>query len=672
MAFSFGSGTSGQQSGGLFSTSNATNSKSLFGSAGGNSGFSFGQPSTSTPATGENKPAGLFGQTTDNKTGGGLFGATPTAGGGGGGGGGGGLFGNPNPTPASSQPPGTPSQSAAPKSLFGSTTPAPSAGGNIFGNPSTTPAGQPPTTSLFGASTGASQPASSAPTFAFAKPGAPASAAAPDPSATPLFGQVKSDNSSNLFGQKPATTQPSSTGNLFGQAATAAPSATTSSVFGNPADAQPKPAAGGWSFGQASKSDKPAESAPSAASTASKPFSFPVAAASGQPSNPPSSAPQPATSLFTPAAQSSQPASTSSPAPAQGLFGKPAEPSSQPTKPLFSLGGAATTATSQSPAPAVEKPAFSFGNQASTSSAASPAPATTTAAPASTFKLGATPATNTTTNILSTATPNAAAPSTAAPASGGLFSAKTATTAPAPAPAAGGPFAASTAPATSTTTTANPTFATTSAQQQPGQSNLSASMAGPVPPHQSRLRNKTMDEILTRWASDLTRYTKEFKNHAETIAHWDQIIVDNSMKIDKLYVKTRTCEKQTMSVEMQLSAVENQQNELEAWLNKYESDVDDILSKDGPAQNELGGPDQERERTYKLAEKLGERLDDMGRDLQSMIEEVNAANASLGKGNNSDEPVSLVADVIAPKTNICTGYTNCQDPQFSSQSIISH
>lgn len=148
-----------------------------------------------------------------------------------------------------------------------------------------------------------------------------------------------------------------------------------------------------------------------------------------------------------------------------------------------------------------------------------------------------------------------------------------------------------------------------------------------------------MDEILTRWASDLTRYTKEFKGHAEQVAHWDQIIVDNSSKIDKLYVKTRTCEKQTMSVEMQLSAVENQQNELESWLSKYEGDVEEMLAKDGSGQSEPGGPDQERERTYQLAEKLSERLDDMGRDLQSMIEEVNAANSGLGKSNKVDEPV---------------------------------
>ena len=110
-----------------------------------------------------------------------------------------------------------------------------------------------------------------------------------------------------------------------------------------------------------------------------------------------------------------------------------------------------------------------------------------------------------------------------------------------------------------------------------GTSALAASTAGPLPPSQSRLRNKTMDEILTRWATDLTRYTKEFKTHAETVAKWDQLIVDNSSKIDKLYLRTRTCEKQTTSVEMQLTAVENQQNELDAWLSKYEADVEEML-----------------------------------------------------------------------------------------------
>lgn len=95
-----------------------------------------------------------------------------------------------------------------------------------------------------------------------------------------------------------------------------------------------------------------------------------------------------------------------------------------------------------------------------------------------------------------------------------------------------------------------------------------------------------------------------------------------------------------MSVEMQLSAVENQQSELEGWLTKYENEVDEMLSKEGSNPPEVGGPDQERERTYKLAEKLAEKLDDMGRDLEGMVEEVNSANSSLSKTGKADEPVS--------------------------------
>ena len=112
-------------------------------------------------------------------------------------------------------------------------------------------------------------------------------------------------------------------------------------------------------------------------------------------------------------------------------------------------------------------------------------------------------------------------------------------------------------------------------------------------------------------------------------------------KISKLYNTTALSERQTASVEMQLTAVENQQNELNSWLTKYEREVDEMLARNAANQAELGGPDEERERTYKLAEKLGERLKDMNRDLESMIEEVNAANASLNKNSKADEPVSL-------------------------------
>jgi nuclear pore complex protein Nup62 len=161
-----------------------------------------------------------------------------------------------------------------------------------------------------------------------------------------------------------------------------------------------------------------------------------------------------------------------------------------------------------------------------------------------------------------------------------------------------------------------------------------------------------MDEILTRWATDLTKYTKEFRTTAETVATWDQHLVDNMSKISKLYSQTLIAERQTESVEMQLSAVENQQAELESWLSVYEKQVDEMLEREGKGQGEVGGPDSEREKTYRLSEKLGERLEEMGTDLEGMVGEINAANSSLSRNGKQDEPVCVHVTWKVPKANI--------------------
>jgi nuclear pore complex protein Nup62 len=46
-------------------------------------------------------------------------------------------------------------------------------------------------------------------------------------------------------------------------------------------------------------------------------------------------------------------------------------------------------------------------------------------------------------------------------------------------------------------------------------------------------------------------------------------------------------------------------------------------------------------RSYQLASRLSERLDEMGKDLTDMIEEINDASSTLSKHNKADDPVSL-------------------------------
>ncbi|RMD41553.1 hypothetical protein DV735_g3556, partial [Chaetothyriales sp. CBS 134920] len=501
-------------------------------------------------------------------------------------------------------------------SLFGTST-APSA--NLFGSGSTGlsfggtgpvsfgSAGDKP---LFAAPSTDTTPASSSAGFSFTP--APTSGA----SSSSLFTSPKPTPSSQstLTSSTPA---PTTSGPKFG--------------FGNPSTtpAGPPPSASTFaaSTGGSSAPLFPAASKSADNKSSTPGFSFsttPSQKSATNASTQSKSNPATATNIFGGAksstTQSSQPASTQPAAP--NPFA-PSQPASTQASTLSPFGTpSSTTATSSAP-----KPAFSFPS--ATSQPASSAPATASAAAKPLFGAATT-----------TAGPSAAVAT--APAKPFFGAATTTTTEASSSAATTTAPAASAAPAFAgfgkTTATAP---ATSSADPK-----AVASTAGPPPPPQSRLKNKTMDEILTRWATDLTKYTKEFKNQADTIAKWDQTIVDNSAKIDKLYVKTRTCEKQTMSVEMQLSAVENQQSELDAWLTKYENEVEEMQAKDNANPAELGGPDQERERTYKLAEKLQERLDDMGRDLETMVEEVNAANASLHKNGKADEPITQIVRIL--------------------------
>jgi nuclear pore complex protein Nup62 len=106
-----------------------------------------------------------------------------------------------------------------------------------------------------------------------------------------------------------------------------------------------------------------------------------------------------------------------------------------------------------------------------------------------------------------------------------------------------------------------------------------------------------MDEIITRWATDLTKYQKDFREQAEKVAEWDRMLVDNGTKVQKLYGSTVDAERATQEVERQLTSVEGQQEELSSWLDRYEREVDEMVSKQvGPGET-LQGPDQERERT---------------------------------------------------------------------------
>ena len=106
-----------------------------------------------------------------------------------------------------------------------------------------------------------------------------------------------------------------------------------------------------------------------------------------------------------------------------------------------------------------------------------------------------------------------------------------------------------------------------------------------------------MDDIITRWASDLSKYQKQFQAQGEKVAEWDRMLVENSEKIQRLYGSTLEAERATSEVERQLSSVESDQAELEQWLDHYEKEVNQMMDKQIGQGDGRSGPDAERERT---------------------------------------------------------------------------
>ncbi|EPE03948.1 nuclear pore glycoprotein p62 [Ophiostoma piceae UAMH 11346] len=252
------------------------------------------------------------------------------------------------------------------------------------------------------------------------------------------------------------------------------------------------------------------------------------------------------------------------------------------TKSLFGVAPAATASGSTTP---------SFGGFGTTSAAA-PA-ATTTASSGGGLFPAATPAKPLFAGLGST-TPAGAPPTTAKPATGGLF---------------GG---ASAAPAT-----------TTAAAPSGGLFGGAASYdyCG-CPKH------------------------KEFQGQASRVKEWDQKLVENGEKIQKLYLETYEAERASNEIDRQLQSVESQQDELAAWLDRYEREAEELMSRQSGPGEQLTGPDQERERTYKLAERLIDRMDDMSKDMTKMIKEINDISGSLSKTGKTDDPLSQIVRVL--------------------------
>ncbi|EPX72134.1 nucleoporin Nsp1 [Schizosaccharomyces octosporus yFS286] len=482
-----------------------------------------------------------------------------------------------------------------------------SSGTNLFGGNSGNSGG------LFGSASNAAKPgggfsfgsnasdAGNKPSFSFGQP---------KPGGASLFGSLNKPATETAAGSSPAgdanantnqpaqsTTQPSG-GSLFSFGAKpAAPATGTPSSTGT--------GTGGFSLGSGSNSgglfgQKPANNAAAASSTApsqDKPaaggFSFGKPQTSstttaGVTENKPSTTTSGGFS-FGGATGAAKPAENKPSTSASGGFsfgGATGAAKSAENKPStsasggFSFGGATGAAK-----PAESKPAFSFGGGSGS-------------------KLG-TSSTTPASNEASKPSTDTTKPSTTAPTqpSGGFSfgkqdsSSKPATT--------GSLFGSKPGE-----TNINKPDAAKDATSKPA-------AAGPVESPPSSIKHKTLQEILNKWSSDLNTQTSVFNKLCDQVADWDKALVDNGALISKLYAETVDAEQLSNRVDDGLEYVSSSQQELFKLLDSYEAQLESFDGRTPTA------PNVERERAFNVADDILGRLDRLGEDLGTVINQMN-------------------------------------------------
>uniref|UniRef100_A0A671YM43 Nuclear pore glycoprotein p62 n=1 Tax=Sparus aurata TaxID=8175 RepID=A0A671YM43_SPAAU len=486
---------------------------------------------------------------------------------------------------------------------FGAQKTTPAAAGTTFGMTSSTPAASGGGFSFGTAPQAASNPAGS---FSFGTPAKSTAAGGGfsfgTPAASTTFG----------MGTAPQTTAPAA-GLTLGSAAAQAPVSGFTLAMGQPAQTTAAaPAGGGFAFGTTPQVQPQPTAAPAAA-VAPTITSAAMTAPGGLSSFGGFSFGQTKVQVTTAAAPAAAPGggfSFGTSAPSNLTMGSQPQPVSTaaaPTAPAVGIPfGIKPSTTPAPPAATQATPALGPSLFASPiATAAAPAPATA-AATTTGFTLGAAPA---------------LAPSTSAAvtisAAGGLpFMIKPLA---ASAGAASG-FTLGLKPASSAIATATATATT-----------IATTTAPPV------MTYAQLEVLINKWSLELDDQERHFLQQATQVNAWDRMLVENGEKITALHKEMEKVKLDQRRLNQELDFILSQQKELEDLLCPLEESV-----KEQSGTIYMQNADEERERTYKLAENVDAQLKRMSQDLKEIIEHL---NTSSGPADTSD-PLQQICKIL--------------------------
>ncbi|XP_074134280.1 nuclear pore glycoprotein p62 isoform X2 [Sminthopsis crassicaudata] len=146
-----------------------------------------------------------------------------------------------------------------------------------------------------------------------------------------------------------------------------------------------------------------------------------------------------------------------------------------------------------------------------------------------------------------------------------------------------------------------------------------------------------LESLINKWSLELEDQEKHFLQQATQVNAWDRTLIENGEKITSLHREVEKVKLDQKRLDQELDFILSQQKELEDLLAPLE---DAVREQSGTIF--LQHADEEREKTYKLAENIDAQLKRMAQDLKDIIEHLNMS----GGPPDTNDPLQQICKIL--------------------------
>ncbi|XP_004457801.2 nuclear pore glycoprotein p62 [Dasypus novemcinctus] len=161
--------------------------------------------------------------------------------------------------------------------------------------------------------------------------------------------------------------------------------------------------------------------------------------------------------------------------------------------------------------------------------------------------------------------------------------------------------------------------------------------AAAVAPASPAMTYAQLESLINKWSLELEDQERHFLQQATQVNAWDRTLIENGEKITTLHREVEKVKLDQRRLDQELDFILSQQKELEDLLSPLEESV-----KEQSGTIYLQHADEEREKTYKLAENIDAQLKRMAQDLKDVIEHLNTCG---GPADTSD-PLQQICKIL--------------------------